>query len=238
MQQLSLFDRPDFTRAAEPSAPAVALDPVPVTLIEVTVPAPVTVPVPVVSPTPKVSPVASPPSIPVATLADVLAVVLADTSRTPARIRNLASSLRTFGRGVGRSLDAIPATAQGLRDAQATAAPLLAGIGAKRWANVVADVRGVLTDLGVGPARPSGDLSAEWADLKGRLPAVTLRRRLSTFIAFCDRTRTAPADVTAETPWAFYADLEGSVCGFRSKSATCSGMKSAADSDLKSAVPI
>ena len=27
-------------------------------------------------------------------------------------------------------------------------------------------------------------------------------------------------------------------CGFRSKSATCSGMKSAADSDLKSAVPI
>ena len=31
---------------------------------------------------------------------------------------------------------------------------------------------------------------------------------------------------------------EAMICGFRSKSATCSGMKSAADSDLKSAVPI
>jgi integrase len=108
-------------------------------------------------------------------------------------------------------MDTILATAQGLRDAQATAAPLLAGIGVKRWANVVADLRGVLTDLGVGPARPSGDLSADWADLKDRLPALTLRRRLSTFIAFCDRTRTGPADVTAETLRAFHADLEGSV---------------------------
>jgi integrase len=211
MLQLSLFDRPDFSGAAEPSAPAVALDPVPVTLIEVTAPAPITVPAPVSAPAPKVSPVASPPSTPVVTLADALAVVLADQVRPPSRIRNLASSLRTFGRGVGRGLDMIPATATGLRDAMAMATPLLAGIGAKRWSNVVADVRLVLTDLGVGPARPSGDLSAAWADLKGRLPAQTLRRRLSTFIAFCDRTRTAPADVTAETLWAFYADLEGSV---------------------------
>ena len=159
MQQLSLFDSPDFTGAAEPSVPAVAPDPVPVTSIEVTAPAPITVPAPVSAPAPKVSPVASPPSTPVVTLADALAAVLADTARTPAQIRYLASSLRTFRRGVGRGLDAIPATAAGLRDAMANAAPLLAGIGAKRWSNVIADVRCVLTDLGVGPARPSGDLS-------------------------------------------------------------------------------
>ena len=211
MLQLSLFDRPDFTGAAEPSAPAVAPDPVPVTSIEVTAPAPITVPAPVSAPAPKVSPVASPPSTPVVTLADALAAVLADTARTPAQIRYLASSLRTFRRGVGRGLDAIPATAAGLRDAMANAAPLLAGIGAKRWSNVIADVRCVLTDLGVGPARNSGDLSAEWADLKRRLPAQTLRRRLSTFIAFCDRTQTRPEAVTAETLWTFFADLEGSV---------------------------
>jgi predicted RNase H-like nuclease (RuvC/YqgF family) len=36
----------------------------------------------------------------------------------------------------------------------------------------------------------------------------------------------------------FVEPLGATACGFRSKSATCSGMKSAADSDLKSAVPI
>ncbi|MFN8926998.1 MAG: type II CRISPR RNA-guided endonuclease Cas9 [Rhodospirillales bacterium] len=44
---------------------------------------------------------------------------------------------------------------------------------------------------------------------------------------------------TLDPPWeGFVADVARTVCGFRSKSATCSGMKSAAGSDLKSAVPI
>ena len=196
MLQLSLFDLPDtpLTIMMPPvAAPLVSgVEPVPDEVLRVEAPKPST---PVALPT---------------NLEDLIARIQSDPVLDPMRIRQWSSSVRTVARGVGRSAAAIPATPSGLREALATANPVRAGIKPKRWANAVSDVRRAVEYLGIGEPRPTNDLPAVWAHMKDRLPAQTLRRRLSRLIDFCAAGGIPPDAVTADTMASFHRHLEAS----------------------------
>jgi integrase len=199
MVQLSLFDLPDAPLAvAFPPVTRVAVDDVDGAACE---------PETTATTAMREQPVWSdPPS----DLGDVIARIQSDSTLPPAKIRQWASSVRTFARGVGRPPTSIPATPSGFREALAAANPIIAGIKAKRWANAVADVRRAFEHLSIGDPRTSDDLPVTWARLKDLLPAKTLRRRLSRFIGYCGAEGLVPEAVTANTMTAFHSHLEAS----------------------------
>lgn len=198
MQQLPLFDFPDTPLAIVAPPETTALSAEPTDIMEGTSEAAVVVPAVTVHPEPPTD------------LAAVIAALQSDRVLTPQTIRQWASSIRTAARGVRQSPGAIPATPSGLRAALALANPRLTGIKPKRWANALSEVYRAVEHLGIGEPRATDDLPIAWADLKDRLPAQTLRRRLSRFIDFCAAEGIAADTVSADTMTAFHRHLEAS----------------------------
>jgi len=108
------------------------------------------------------------------TMADVIAVVVGDTTIPITRRRNLASSVRTFCRAFGSEPSKMPANFAYIRDRLKRFHPLQAegkGIKIKRWRTVTSDVNAALAIAGItkGQTRGLAPHSPAWVELMSRI---------------------------------------------------------------------
>ena len=143
------------------------------------------------------------------TLADVLALVLADTSLSKSRRHGLASGLRSFGKGVHAPLDELPVKLDDLRTRMNRFTPAMAGMSDGRWRNCLCYVRQALTRVGVikAPARSMTPFAPAWAALFVPLTEKHARIALCRFARYCTDRDISPDKVTDEVLDAFLACL-------------------------------
>jgi len=130
------------------------------------------------------------------TLFDVFRATEADKDITTARRRNVLSSLRRFAQVAGMELSFMPATPGYYRKKLADLHPAMAGITAKRLANIKADVLWAIKRSGV---RGSGKYLAPfldaWVCLIDRIEDRRLLWTLSRFLHYCSAQGIEPEDV-------------------------------------------
>lgn len=131
------------------------------------------------------------------TMADLVAVISADTELDDTRRRNVASSIRRFCAALGYELTGVPANYWYFRERLKRFHPLAVGIKKKRWQTIKSDVAFALKRAGIGGGqpRPLAPHSAAWQALKDRLPADSFVWRLSSLARFCSTQGIPPKDV-------------------------------------------
>jgi integrase len=139
------------------------------------------------------------------TLAYVLQTVEANAELKPGRRSQLCSSVRAVGRVLGLPLDAIPAHKRWLRSRLADAAPRLAGLSPKRFANARSDLWAALSVAGIGRGRRAylAPLSPDWQALWNTIASDHLRWRLKRFMSFFSAIGIVPG-VVDETSFALF----------------------------------
>lgn len=131
------------------------------------------------------------------TMADLVAVISADTKLTDSRRRNVASSIRRFCAALDYDLTGVPANYWYYRERLKRFHPLAAGIKKKRWQTIKSDVGFALKRAGIsgGQPRPLASHSAEWQALKDRLPTESFGWGVSSLARFCSTQGIRPQNV-------------------------------------------
>jgi integrase len=129
-------------------------------------------------------------------LADLVARLAADETLSPARRRDLASSLRRLAQVLNRDLATLPADLPGLRAAIGRVNPAQHGIVRKTWSNLRSNALTALRLYGssAAPSRKA-TLSGEWPALQRLLPDKRFRNGLSRFVRYCSARGIAPTSV-------------------------------------------
>jgi len=124
----------------------------------------------------------------------------------------LRDALLTVTRITGLPAEAIPLECEFLSRRLVGHQARNYGVGRKRHANVVSNLRFVLRRLGIDRTVPATSvvLSPAWAALREATPAGVPRYRLSRFYAYCSRQDIAPEAVDETTLEAFVDELLGS----------------------------
>lgn len=124
-----------------------------------------------------------------------------DDTLATTRRRDLASSLRSFARAVGRPLTAITSDVESLRAMIDDAQPANARLSPKRWANIRSDVAFAARRYGGQGRRQwqATQLTGVWEELRARIEDPWERIRLSRLFRYLDENGIAPEAVTAAT---------------------------------------
>ena len=128
------------------------------------------------------------------TFADLIAASSADRELAPARCANVRSALTTFCKRLHRHPAETLASANHIRRHAQSVHPCQIGLSAKRWQNVLSDVRFALDRYGPKSVRrlKTEDLIPVWSGLLERLTVRTMRIPLLRFIKFCSIQGVAP----------------------------------------------
>ncbi len=118
------------------------------------------------------------------TLAEVLAVLKADTALGANRRRDLRSALRRIARMTGKPLDRLPTELSLLRPMLNEIHPVAHGISPKTFANLRSKFMAAVRHAGIVEARPQV-LTPAWQTLHAALPTTRLRHGLSRFLRWC-----------------------------------------------------
>lgn len=139
------------------------------------------------------------------TLDDLITAVDADTSLSTTRRRDLKSAIRAFCKRLHIVPSATPASMDYVRKRIQDIHPTQIGLKAKRWQNILSDLRFAISAYGNTPIHKlrAVDLPAPWRALCQHLPAPGIRYGLSRFIKFCAITKIDPESVDAATIDAF-----------------------------------
>lgn len=131
------------------------------------------------------------------TMADLVAVISADTELTDSRRRNVTSSIRRFCAALDYDLTGVPANYWYYRERLKRFHPLAAGIKKKRWQTIKSDVGFAFKRAGItaGQSRPLAPHAPEWLALKDRLPADSFRWGMSSLVRFCSTQGIRPQNV-------------------------------------------
>jgi len=132
-----------------------------------------------------------------ATLQEVIDALALRSNLSDQRRQDLRSSLRTFAKVMGTTLDRLPADIGLLSSQIAGLTAHAAGLSAPRWANVKSGLTTALSLTGakVIAGKRRGALAPEWAALLGQVVGAYERARLSRFMSWCTAQGIAPADV-------------------------------------------
>lgn len=143
------------------------------------------------------------------TLADLLAAVTTDGKLPERRRREIASSLRTLSRLLGRPLDRLPAHPAWLRERLARVSAAQGGLSKGRFSNVKSDLRFALRQAGmVKVRRPRlAPLSGLWKALWRSLPQGRMRWTLSRLCHHCSAAGIAPEAVDDAVAEQFHTAL-------------------------------
>ena len=141
------------------------------------------------------------------TLADVLALVLADPTLSVHQRHSLSSGLRGFGRAVHAPLDELPVKLDDLRTRMNRYAPAMSDMSDARWRNCLWATRRALTHVGIirAPARSMVAFAPAWATLFVPLTEKHARIALCRLARYCTDRDIAPGQVTDETLDTFLA---------------------------------
>ncbi len=142
------------------------------------------------------------------TLSHVMAHILKDPGLTPARRRDVASSLRTLARALGRELREVPAATDWLRARLKGLHHEQIGLSKKRWQNVRSDLGFALERAGH-LVRHSylAPISDAWTDVMGRCEE-RQRWNLSRLARFCSALQVGPDDVDDDVIARFHHALD------------------------------
>jgi len=130
-------------------------------------------------------------------LQEVIDALALRSNLSDQRRQDLRSSLRTFAKVMGTTLDRLPADIGLLSSQIAGLTAHAAGLSAPRWANVKSGLTTALSLTGakVIAGKRRGALAPEWAALLGQVVGAYERARLSRFMSWCTAQGIAPADV-------------------------------------------
>ena len=144
------------------------------------------------------------------TMSELIVAMLADPELTPARRRNLASSIRRLCRALELDPAQTPAAFWYLRERLERVHPTQAGIQPHRWETIRSDVAFALKRIGLAPdqPKPRAELSEIWTAVLSRMTALGLRHwGLSRLARFCDGQRIGPVEVDNAVMAAYEAYL-------------------------------
>ncbi|MCK5276263.1 MAG: hypothetical protein KAR37_16530, partial [Alphaproteobacteria bacterium] len=136
-----------------------------------------------------------------ATFADLVVAIDGDDNLSSNRRSNLKSSIRTFSGKLNLVISEAPASMDYVRKRIDGVHPKQLGVKAKRWQNVLSDLRFAINRHGPKPVRKmrTANLPEPWCSLSDRLPAPGLRYGLSRLIKFCALFGIEPDEVDATT---------------------------------------
>lgn len=142
-----------------------------------------------------------------ATMAELVALIAADTELAPVKRRNLTSSVRSFVKHLGLDLG-MPADFMTYRGHLKRFQPGAARITRARWQNICSDVRFALDRYGARrrPGLPK-DLSPDWRKLRSLLDKRRHRFGLSRLFHWCSRNGIEPDEIDDATMAAFHRFL-------------------------------
>lgn len=139
------------------------------------------------------------------TFADLVVAIDGDDTLSPTRRRDLKSAISTFSGRMHLMLAEAPASMDYVRKRIAGQHPKQLGVKAKRWQNVLSDLRHAINRYGPKPVRKTrtAGLPEPWRSLSSCLPAPGLRYGLSRLIKFCALFGIEPDEVDATTFYDF-----------------------------------
>ena len=135
------------------------------------------------------------------TLTDLIVAIDRDDSLADNRRSNLKSAIRTFSGKLNIVISEAPASMDFVRKRIDGVHPKQLSVKAKRWQNILSDLRFAINRYGpkpVGKMR-TANLPEPWSGLSDRLPAPGLRYSLSRLIKFCALSGVMPDEVDATT---------------------------------------
>jgi hypothetical protein len=155
------------------------------------------------------APVAAVPAA-VLTIADVIALVMADPNLESTRRADLASALRTMCRALKTEPESLVANLRDISKRLAKVSPASIGVTPGRWSNVRNLVRAALRLAGIRalPGRYREPLPPAWEALRALLPSDPSKSRVSRLMGFCAANGIAPGAVTEETFALFQSEIE------------------------------
>ena len=144
------------------------------------------------------------------TLADVRAMIEADSSLEPIRKRDLLSALARIESHIEGALSSVPATAASVRALFAETNAVKMGVGAKSFRNIRSAVVAAVRQYGGVPQRITRrvPLSESWETLLAQVKTVHVRQGLSRLAAFCSQMQIAPDEVTQQTLIGLYEAMD------------------------------
>jgi integrase len=151
----------------------------------------------------------APPSTTTPTLKDVVDRVLANTSLSETRKRDLRSAVTVYGKVIGQPLMAVPLDLAAIRAKLDGTPPVAAGVGAKRWANLRSDLAAAITASGLLKMLKTADveLGASWVRLLRDKPRAIVFS-LSRFARWATLRGIEPVGVTEEVMGRYHAELD------------------------------
>jgi integrase len=134
--------------------------------------------------------------------------VMAWTELPETRRRDMASALMTAARMLGLPPEAVPCEVAWLNARLFQRPPASFGIGARRFRNVMSDLRAVLRRLGLHAERGYGEvgLPEAWRDLLGGIRHPAQRAGLRAFARFCAGRSLGPAEISDQVLAAYAAE--------------------------------
>lgn len=144
------------------------------------------------------------------TLAQLRAQILADTALSPQRQRDIASALQSLAKGLGRSLDSLPAEPAALRRLLRGVTAAQMGFRPSRWRNLRSLLSAALARTGqiAVPARSDAPPSPAWSTLLAQLGSLDTRCRMGRLARYCTGQGIAPEQVDNTVLADFRAALE------------------------------
>lgn len=135
------------------------------------------------------------------TFADLVVAIDGDNTLSSTRRRDLKSAISTFSSRLHLLPAEAPASMDYVRKRIDGVHPKQLGLKAKRWQNVLSDLRYAINRYGPRPVRKmrTANLPEPWGSLSDRLPAPGLRYGLSRLIKFCSLSGIVPEEVDAVT---------------------------------------
>ncbi|MCB4825530.1 site-specific integrase [Roseicella aerolata] len=126
--------------------------------------------------------------------ADALAVVAADPSTRPERMRQYRSAVASLGRVTGRTAENLPLAPSALRPLLVAVLPARHRMSRKRWANIrsVLANMGALTGHVTRRAEHHVPLEGAWAEAMALLPKTPQSAALTGFARFCQMQKISP----------------------------------------------
>lgn len=141
------------------------------------------------------------------TLSDVIGRLEQDTRLSPPRRRDLISAVRRISKVSGVDPRFAPACLKAMRPHIRAVRPARHDLAPKTWSNLRSDFRAAITG-----ATPQADRKRDpsWDRLRPALPNERMKKGLSRFIRFCERSGIAPTVVSDAVSARFLAYLETS----------------------------
>lgn len=144
------------------------------------------------------------------TMARLLELVANEPVLTPARRRNLTSSIRRFCEVLGYTPDEAPAAFWFFRERIQAFAPASTGMTRKRWQTIKSDVSAALRQAGISPKapKPRNDLGPQWRRLQERLAAAGRKHwGLYRLARFAEARGIAPCSIDNAVMAAFHTAI-------------------------------